>query len=69
MIKNTRNMKFKRGSMFIFDDNIFKIISIEGENYITSSDDKNIINPWVFDIDDESDMKFVSKKKNPEYFL
>ena len=55
--------------MFIFDDNIFKIISIEGENYITSSDDKNIINPWVFDIDDESDMKFVSKKKNPEYFL
>ncbi len=68
-MKNTRNMRFKTGAYFVWFNDLFKIISIEAESYITDPQDGNAIGMWSFHVNDEDDMKRVTKKKNPEYWL
>ena len=70
-MKNIQNMKFKVGSYFIWEDAIFKILYIKDDvytckNYDIEGPESNV---WSFFNNEEHSMKYISKKKNPEYFL
>ncbi len=68
-MKNTANLKFKRGTYFLWFGDLFRIISTDQETYNANPVHGETPVHWVFGIDDEDEMTHVSKKKNPEYFL
>jgi len=73
-MRNQVNMKFKAGSYFLWHEAIFKIVSINNTDnvYVCEPYDyTNFIEDSMFEffLTDEHEMKHITKKKHPEYFL
>ena len=67
--QNKPNMKFKAGSYFMWKGKMLKISHIRLNSYECYILGKNERVLYTFWREDERDMKLVSKKLNPEYFL
>jgi len=69
-MRNQRTMKFKVGSFFLWEESLFRVTEIKDSKYSCEGfASASYGNPWMFCGWEESTMKFVSKKKNPEYWL